>query len=96
MPASINRAPEVFETGVTVRGNARFEDTGAVKLPSGTTEQRPGVGENALVRFNETLGDYEVWRGGKWDPITTKTTVDEINTKIAEVEDAAFINALLF
>jgi len=42
------------------------DDTDFVKLPSGTTGQRPGSAAAGQFRFNTTIGDVEVYNGTAW------------------------------
>tara|TARA_Y100000356_G_scaffold52091_2_gene41893 strand:+ start:774 stop:3530 length:2757 start_codon:yes stop_codon:yes gene_type:complete len=42
------------------------DDTDFVKLPSGTTAQRPGSPAAGQFRFNTTIGDAEVYDGTAW------------------------------
>ena len=42
------------------------DDTDFVKLPSGTTGQRPSSAVAGQFRFNTTLGDAEVYNGTAW------------------------------
>ena len=42
------------------------DDTDFVKLPSGTTAQRPGSAAAGQFRFNTTIGDAEIYNGTAW------------------------------
>lgn len=61
-----------------------MEGTGAVKVPSGTTAQRPTATVNTGdIRFNTTTGALEVYNGTSWVPLASggptrvvKTSVD--------------------
>jgi hypothetical protein len=44
---------------LTVAGNVTLNSTGDIKLPAGTTAQRPADPVNGMVRYNTTLGQYE-------------------------------------
>lgn len=46
---------------LTVGGNVTLNSTGDIKLPAGTTAQRPAEPLNGMVRFNTTLGQYEAF-----------------------------------
>jgi hypothetical protein len=47
------------------------DDTGFVKLPSGTIAQRPSSPSNNMMRFNTDLGCNEIYSNGNWiDPLT--------------------------
>jgi len=41
-------------------------DNGALKIPSGTTAQRPSNPQNGYTRFNTTIGQLETWNGSAW------------------------------
>ena len=42
------------------------DDTDFVKLPSGTTAQRPGSPAAGQFRFNTTINDAEIYSGTAW------------------------------
>ena len=91
--------PYVVEQGFTSRGGpARLENKDYLKLPAGTTAERPAVGEDGMVRFNKTLGAVEYWDPFKlaWSAVANEHAINALNDKILEAEDAAFINAMLF
>ena len=50
---------------LTVTGNATFSGTGALTVPTGTTEQQP-TGVAGIFRFNSTLNRLEVYNGTVW------------------------------
>jgi hypothetical protein len=45
--------------------------TNAIRVPSGTTAQRPGVAiaDSGMIRFNATTGGLETYHLGTWNPI---------------------------
>lgn len=49
------------------------QNTGALKLPYGTTGQRPTNVALGMQRWNSDLGVVEVWNGSVWLPITGAT-----------------------
>jgi hypothetical protein len=49
------------------------QNTGALKLPYGTTGQRPTNTALGMQRWNSDLGVVEVWNGSIWLPITGAT-----------------------
>lgn len=51
--------------GATFSGSVRMTSTGALKLPSGTTAERP-TGEASFMRFNVTTGEFEGYNGTTW------------------------------
>jgi hypothetical protein len=48
--------------------NTRIDDTGALKLPSGTTAQRPISPSAGFTRFNTELNVIETYNGSSWLP----------------------------
>ena len=46
--------------------NPQFSGTSTLKLPIGTTAQRPGSPSNGQVRVNSTTGRMEVYDSGEW------------------------------
>jgi hypothetical protein len=42
--------------------------TEAMRLPSGTTAQRPASPSNGMIRFNTDLGYAEIYENSTWDP----------------------------
>ena len=51
--------------------NLTINDTGFLKLPSGTTAQRPASPNTGMMRFNTDLGTSEIYDGSLWiDPST--------------------------
>jgi hypothetical protein len=49
------------------------QNTGALRIPSGTTGQRPSNTALGMQRWNSDLGVVEVWNGSIWLPITGAT-----------------------
>lgn len=45
--------------------NANFVTTGAVKIPAGTTNNRP-TGVNGMIRYNTSNNVFEAYAGGNW------------------------------
>ena len=43
----------------TITGTADFDSNTAIKLPDGTTGQRPGSAAAGMFRYNTTLGQFE-------------------------------------
>jgi len=43
--------------------NTTVDDTGFIKLPAGTTAQRPSSPQNGMIRFNTTLNYVEYYQG---------------------------------
>jgi hypothetical protein len=51
---------------LSVAGNVFFTGVGAVKVPVGSTAQRPAIPQQGMIRFNTTIGDWEGYDGSEW------------------------------
>lgn len=51
-----------------VTGNASINSTGAIKVPVGTTAQRP-TAATGKIRYNSTTGAYEGYDGSSWSSL---------------------------
>jgi len=40
-----------------------------LRVPVGTTAQRPAIPQAGVIRFNSTLGKFEGYDGTKWVPL---------------------------
>jgi fibronectin-binding autotransporter adhesin len=56
-------------SALTVTGLATFNTTEAIKLPVGTTAQRPGTPATGQIRFNSTNLQTEVYNGTIWEEV---------------------------
>lgn len=74
-----------LDSGLNVNGLASFNTTSALKIPVGTTGQRPGTPAAGQLRYNSTLDQAEVYSGTEWKAVGgspfdasggTETTVD--------------------
>lgn len=54
---------------LTVTGNATFNTTEAIKIPVGTTVQRPASPVAGQFRYNSTLDEAEVYNGTLWKAV---------------------------
>lgn len=61
--------------GVVFSSNVQFTTTDAIKLPVGTTAQRPAVPSTGEIRYNTTTGKLEFYNGSSW-----KNTQEAIST----------------
>ena len=50
--------------------NANCTSTGAIKIPAGTTAQRPNSAINGMVRYNTTTTRLEGYGNGAWGAFT--------------------------
>ena len=66
-----------------VTGNASFNSVEALKLPVGTTLNRPASPVAGQIRYNSTLSAAEVYNGTSWDAVpvggTTLTLAGTVN-----------------
>lgn len=53
-------------TNQDIGGNKSFTSSEYLKLPSGTTLERPVTGSNSMIRYNEDLNEFEGYKGGNW------------------------------
>lgn len=58
-----------LDAGLNVNGLASFNTTSAVKIPVGTTGQRPGTPVAGQIRYNSTLDQAEVYSGTEWKAV---------------------------
>lgn len=56
---------------------------GAIKVPVGTTVQRPTITENGMIRYNTDTAQYEVWENIAWVKMITGGTSFTGNWEIA-------------
>jgi len=54
---------------LTVSGNTTINGTGFLKLPSGTTAQRPSSNTSGSLRWNSSNNVVELWTGTTWASI---------------------------
>ena len=54
---------------ITNAESATFTGTSSVKLPAGTTAERPGAPTDGMIRYNSTLNTFEGYVNGNWGPI---------------------------
>ena len=59
---------------LTVTGLANFNTTEAIKIPVGTTAQRPASPATGQIRFNSTLTATEIYNGTTWDAVPVAGT----------------------
>lgn len=53
-------------SGGTVSGDITMSGTGVIKVPVGTTAQRPGTPTTGMIRFNTTRSCFEGYNGSGW------------------------------
>ena len=52
-----------------ISGDPSFNTTGAVKLPVGSTGQRPGSPREGDLRYNNSISQLEIYANGLWHAI---------------------------
>jgi hypothetical protein len=72
-----------------VSGGAEFIGTGTIKLPSGTTSERPATGINGMIRYNTTTGFIETYTAEGWGSIAPPPVITGISpTSVAGADTA--------
>jgi hypothetical protein len=66
-------------TTLTATADSSFTSTGAVKLSSGTTAERP-TGAAGKLRFNTTTTEFEGHNGTSWSSVGGSTIVNDTTT----------------
>ncbi len=68
MSQSFDHDGDVTITGnTTILGDLSFDGTGFLRIPAGTTGERPGSGlENGMIRYNTTVNKYEGYHENEW------------------------------
>ena len=59
---------------LTVTGLATFNTTEAIRIPVGTTVQRPASPVAGQIRYNSTISATEVYNGTTWDAVPVAGT----------------------
>ena len=77
-------------------GIVDISSTKSLKVPVGTTLERPSVAQTGMIRFNTTESRYEGWNGTNWVYLDGLSDLDG-NTKItAEATPGANDNTIRF
>lgn len=67
---SVNVTGAINSTAnLVVGGNAHFGGTGALRLPAGTTGQRPAATSTGMIRYNSTTNQAEIYNGTSWEEV---------------------------
>lgn len=61
-----------------IGGNKNFISTGAIKVPTGTTAERPGSPTNGMIRYNSDLTTFEGYASNTWSEIGGSTVKDRV------------------
>ena len=87
-----NTIDSVFEIKNTLYGIAKFNTTGAVRIPAGTDAERPTIAEVGMTRWNTENDVLEVWDGSTF--ITAAGTSATISSE--EMDDLILEYTLIF
>jgi len=68
----------------------------AIRIPVGTTAERPATGADGYIRFNTTTGKYEGYQNGNWAVLGSVTDLDLNTTITAELTPGANDDTLRF
>jgi len=66
IPASLNQSSIPTGHTLQINGNVYHDGTGALRLPTGTTGQRPSSPQPGYMRWNTSLGAVELFNGSTW------------------------------
>lgn len=59
----------ICDAALTVNGVPTFSVTSAMKIPVGTTAQRPGTPATGQLRYNTTTSNTEIYNGTTWEEV---------------------------
>ena len=80
-------------TGVSVVGIATFSGTSHLKIPVGTTAQRPGSAVDGDIRYNSTLNSYEGYGNSAWGGLGGGTEEDTSVSSTSATNVTTFAHA---
>lgn len=69
--------------------------TSAIKIPSGTTSERPISPSNGEIRYNSTLSGFEGYAGGSWAALTAGALTATLDDLTDVIISAPVINQIL-
>ena len=67
--------------------NTNINDTGFLKLPVGTTAQRPGTPTNGMTRINTDNNSLEVYNGTTWMPFNVDSDLNYTSVTWINITD---------
>lgn len=62
-------------TGTAQGYHVKFSGSGAVVIPTGTTDERPASPETGMTRYNSETGIAELWNGTAWISVAGQSNV---------------------
>lgn len=60
---------EIDQNFINLGTNPQFDGTSSLRLPVGTTSQRPGTPAVGQLRFNSETGTSEIYNGTVWTSV---------------------------
>ena len=63
----------------SINTNPQLQGTGSLKIPSGTTAQRPASPVVGMIRYNTDLGALEQYTASGWGTIAPPPTVTSVS-----------------
>lgn len=60
---------QTLDGNLTVEGTVRINSTDAIKIPVGTSAERPAIPEPGHLRYNSTLSVTEMYTGTEWKAV---------------------------
>ena len=90
--ADVQTALIVGDVAANLTSGATLEvdSTDSMKIPVGTTLERPGSPATGMMRFNTTLDNLEFYDNGQWTTAGTSFTVITANTQSGDGSTVAF------
>ena len=81
----------ITESGtIYIPDDPTIPGSGAIKIPSGTTAQRPTTTYNGMIRFNTEAGSYEIYNSG-WYNIRSDNILINLNNDVTGYLNLNFI-----
>ncbi|MGD9276263.1 MAG: hypothetical protein PVJ67_03770 [Candidatus Pacearchaeota archaeon] len=72
----------ITASGITISGDATYGSTGFLKLPAGTTGERPGTPVNGMTRYNSTTNSFEFYENGSWRGLGDSETIWQVSSGV--------------
>lgn len=83
--ADLQSSTEIYR--ITPSGDITFASTGFMKIPTGTTGQRPGSPVEGMIRANTTNHNIDYYNGTDWQSISSIELLDYQDvTSVADVQ----------
>ena len=79
--------------GAQVTGITTISTTSHIRIPAGTTGQRPGSALDGDIRYNSSLNSYEGYGNGAWGGLGGGTEIDTTVSDTAATSITTFAHA---